>query len=71
MKIFTYQVITEVSVVPILFLTNVSWVLFILMSCVLLPQLSNNLFDIKEGNAASDYFTKYGYRFLLIVFSIL
>lgn len=56
------------SIYPILMLTNLNWVLFIGMSCMLFPQIYANGFINIRPDIASPYYLKYILsRFFLIV----
>ena len=67
-KFNLYHYTSLFAIYPLLLLTNFNWVLFILMSCIVFPQIYANGFNNTRPDVSSVYYTRYLFsRFLLIV----
>ena len=61
-----------IATYPIIMYTNFNWVLFILMSCIIFPQIYVNGINNNRPDITSPYYTKYLFgRCILIVFSMI
>ena len=60
------------AIYPLFLLTNMNWVFYIMMSCIVFPQIYTNGLNNYRPDVSSMYYTKYLFsRFLLIVSSLL
>jgi hypothetical protein len=56
------------AIYPLLLFTNLNWVFFIGMSCIVFPQIYANGFNNARPDISSPYYTKYLFsRFIIIV----